>query len=158
MPTRRPSQGAHMAKSPKQTMGRVVSALAAVGDIPVAATISGSTTERLENTGRRLKAMKMTDSPSRSRRNREGVGARTGTEAGRWACECSAWSFFKGGRSLLIGPPGAWPTPFWCAHDGRKVRFCLWNSAAHTMSIESAIFASGMRARMRFRCRRGCGH
>jgi len=74
-----------MAKSPRQTMGKVVNALAALADIRVAATISGRTTERLEKTGRRLKAIRMTDSPSSSRRAREDVAAERRSAVGRRA-------------------------------------------------------------------------
>jgi hypothetical protein len=67
-----------MAKSPRQTMGKVVSALAAAADIRVAETISGRTTERLENTGRRLKAMRRTEIP------RSHLRARADAEPKRW--------------------------------------------------------------------------
>ena len=77
MPTRRPSQEAGMANRPRQTIGKVVRALAAASERPVEATMSGSTTERLENTGRRLNAIRMTDRPRRNWRFRvrtPGVG------------------------------------------------------------------------------------
>jgi hypothetical protein len=95
-------------------MGSVVNALAAVADMPVATTISGRTTERLENTGRRLKAMRMTETASRSRRAREGVEARTGGRAeakvvaDRGACGCNAFLFFKGRQVAVDRPAVAW--------------------------------------------------
>ena len=80
VPKRRPSRGASIAKRPRQTIGKVVSRLAAPGDSPVDAMISGSTTDRLENTGRRLKAMSTT--LSASSRRLPGVGAGVGNGAG----------------------------------------------------------------------------
>ncbi len=60
VPKRRPSRGANIANSPRQTTGNVVSALAPPGERPVRSMISGSTTDRLENTGRRLKPISTT--------------------------------------------------------------------------------------------------
>ncbi|MCY1225425.1 hypothetical protein D9M72_376170 [compost metagenome] len=87
VPKRRPSQGAIGANTPRQTIGSVVSRLAAVADRPVARMISGSTTDRLANTGRRLKAMSTTVRPSSSRRPRLGVGV--GRGAGRLSTSAS---------------------------------------------------------------------
>jgi hypothetical protein len=70
VPKRRPSPGASGANTPRHTIGRVVNRLAAVAERPVALMISGSTTERLANTGRRLKAISTTLAPSRMRRAR----------------------------------------------------------------------------------------
>ena len=56
-PKRRASAGDGAANRPRQMMGRVVKKLAPVALRPVLCMISGSTTDRLPNTGRRLKAI-----------------------------------------------------------------------------------------------------
>ncbi len=104
VPKRRPRPGASGANTPRQTIGSVVSRLAAVDESPVALMISGSTTERLANTGRRLKAISTTLAPSRIRR--ASVGAGVGRGMGRLSASASI------SRSLLawrvVAPlPGA---------------------------------------------------
>ena len=68
-------------------MGSVVSTLAPVADKPVSRMISGSTTDRLPNTGRRLQAIRIRLRPSSHNEElgdgeAEGVGEVAGAEAG----------------------------------------------------------------------------
>ena len=72
-PKRRAKAGAGAANRPRQTMGRVVSRLAPVAPRPVSRMMSGSTTDRLPNTGRRLKAIS-----SRHRPSSQGCAGRAG--------------------------------------------------------------------------------
>ena len=58
-PKRRARAGVGSEKRPRHRMGSVVSMLAPVEVRPVSRMISGSTTERLPNTGRRLQAMRI---------------------------------------------------------------------------------------------------
>jgi hypothetical protein len=63
-PYRRASAGVGAENSPRHTIGKVVSMLAPTADRPVSRMISGNTTDRLPNTGRRLQAMRIRLRPS----------------------------------------------------------------------------------------------